>query len=466
MKAILNQSLIAAAVCAATFAQAQTAVRPTAEQLYQQGARFNSPAWAVPYRDTLSREQRLAGLAQVWSETKYNFAYFDKVPHLDWDSLYIAYIPKVLKTASTEQYYQTLEEMMAQLNDGHTWVIPPSVIRERRGKPGIQTALIEGKAMVVGLKDLNLTRLGIRPGLEITKVNGEDVHAYVNRAVRPYISSSTEQNRRMFSYDYAFLLGNKADSVRLTFDDGSGKSFTRTLPNRNTSQMNETSMGNRRDFDFRWYGDQVAYVSLTYFDDRSIVTKFDSIYPQLKKAKAVILDVRQNGGGNSANGWDILARFTNRDFPMGKWETREYKPAHRSWGHEKLGWTGDKYIYNITRKDSTDFISVPLVILAGAKTNSAAEDFLSAFVQMQRGLIVGEPTSGSTGNPLFVNLPGGGAAIICTKRDTFYNGTEWVGKGIQPNIPVSQTIKDLRSNKDTVLEHALQLVKNQLRAAK
>ncbi|GAA4400364.1 hypothetical protein GCM10023187_13450 [Nibrella viscosa] len=43
---------------------------------------------------------------------------------------------------------------------------------------------------------------------------------------------------------------------------------------------------------------------------------------------------------------------------------------------------------------------------------------------------------------------------------------KWVDKGIQPNSLVSPTIKDLRANKATVLEHALQVVKHQLRAAK
>ncbi|GAA4400363.1 hypothetical protein GCM10023187_13440 [Nibrella viscosa] len=130
----------------------------------------------------------------------------------------------------------------------------------------------------------------------------EQLDQQVVRFNSPACHTPFQQNRRMFSYDYAFLLGNKSASVRLTFTDGSGKAFTRTLPNRNTSQMRENAMGNGRDFELRWYDNQIAYVSLNYFDDRSITTKFDSIYPQLKKAKAVILDSRQNGGGNSQNG--------------------------------------------------------------------------------------------------------------------------------------------------------------------
>lgn len=42
-----------------------------------------------------------------------------------------------------------------------------------------------------------------------------------------------------------------------------------------------------------------------------------------------------------------------------------------------------------------------VVVLTSPRTYSAAEDFASAFDVMRRGLIVGEPTGGSTGQPLF-----------------------------------------------------------------
>jgi len=69
----------------------------------------------------------------------------------------------------------------------------------------------------------------------------------------------------------------------------------------------------------------------------------------------------------------------------------------------------------------------PVAVLVGPRTFSAAEDFTAAFRNMRRGPIVAEPTGGSTGQPLFFDLPGGGAARVCTKRDTFPDGREFVG---------------------------------------
>jgi carboxyl-terminal processing protease len=74
---------------------------------------------------------------------------------------------------------------------------------------------------------------------------------------------------------------------------------------------------------------------------------------------------------------------------------------------------------------------------------------------MKRGRIIGEPSGGSTGQPLPFNLPGGGWARVCTKRDTYPDGKEFVGRGVQPQAVVHPTVSDVRAGRDTALEAAL-----------
>jgi C-terminal processing protease CtpA/Prc len=97
----------------------------------------------------------------------------------------------------------------------------------------------------------------------------------------------------------------------------------------------------------------------------------------------------------------------------------------------------------------------PVVVLTSAHTYSAAEDFAVVFDAMKRGEIIGEPTGGSTGQPLQFPLPGGGAARICTKHDRYPDGKEFVGVGVQPAVLVHPTVKDFRAGRDTVLEAAI-----------
>jgi C-terminal processing protease CtpA/Prc len=96
-----------------------------------------------------------------------------------------------------------------------------------------------------------------------------------------------------------------------------------------------------------------------------------------------------------------------------------------------------------------------VALLVGPRTFSAAEDFAMAFDVMKRGILVGEATAGSTGQPLVFDLPGGGTARICVKRDSYPDGREFVGKGIQPTIVVAPTVADLRAGRDPVLERAV-----------
>ena len=99
---------------------------------------------------------------------------------------------------------------------------------------------------------------------------------------------------------------------------------------------------------------------------------------------------------------------------------------------------------------------VPTAILIGHNTASAAEDFLIYADNQSHMIKIGEPTFGSTGQPMLFELPGGGSARVCTKKDTYPNGKEFVGYGVLPDIEVKKSFEDYMENKDPVLEKAIQ----------
>jgi C-terminal processing protease CtpA/Prc len=99
-----------------------------------------------------------------------------------------------------------------------------------------------------------------------------------------------------------------------------------------------------------------------------------------------------------------------------------------------------------------------VIVLTSARTFSAAEDFVAAFKTMKRGLVLGEATGGSSGQPMFITLPGNGTARICTKRDMLGDETEFVGVGIQPDKIVNPSISDVRKGVDTELQTAIRLI--------
>ena len=170
-----------------------------------------------------------------------------------------------------------------------------------------------------------------------------------------------------------------------------------------------------------------------------------------------------------------------------RWQTREHRAAHKAWGafvqyrmmqnpkykpgtsdKKRLAYFQGKAVYiGDTSKTKNHItaqkITAPLVVLTGHNTASAAEDFLIYLDNLKRATRVGRKTFGSTGQPLFVLLPGGGRARICTKNDTFPDGKEFIGYGIQPHVEVNPGVKDFVKNNDVILKKGLEVLKEKIK---
>ena len=78
---------------------------------------------------TISNEQKIYELSQIWKDAEYNFAFWDKV-NIDWDAEYKKALPGVLATTDVYEYYRELERFINLLGDGHTGVsFPPDIMQ-------------------------------------------------------------------------------------------------------------------------------------------------------------------------------------------------------------------------------------------------------------------------------------------------------------------------------------------------
>jgi carboxyl-terminal processing protease len=201
----------------------------------------------------------------------------------------------------------------------------------------------------------------------------------------------------------------------------------------------------------------IGYVALNDFGTHELIKEWDQTLPKLLGTAALVLDVRLNSGGSSGIGYHVLQSLVDKPFLTSRQVMRRYNPTERARG-SLMEWT-EIPAGEIEPGDGARYLK-PVVVLTGPATFSAAEDFLVALKNSKRGTIIGEPSGGSTGQPLFFKLPGGGSARVCTKRDTFPDGREWVGKGIDPEIVVRPLFSDVRAGRDTVLEKALEYARS------
>nr|ARK11169.1 hypothetical protein A6C57_13020 [Fibrella sp. ES10-3-2-2] len=444
---------------------------------------------------TITDTEKLYGLSTFWSEAKYNFAYFDKA-RINWDSAYRAYIPQVLATKNDFEYYRTMERFCALLKDGHTNIYGPFSIYKFSTYVPFQYIIIDKKAYVSrvlkGLSD------SVPVGSQLLTVNGQPLQQYLEQQVFPYVSASAEHEKWNSAMRRLWMA--TADTTTLypmTLRTPEGKVMTynsRMFSQRERDGSawingNGSSVPKWQLSTLTMLPGDVARVELNSFGDDKIIDEFKAMLPQLRQAKGIILDIRQNGGGSTGTGAAILYYFTEQKQLLGStWRTREHRAAYKAWGTymmkeavdttklKKDEWYGrsvktakGEFWYtpdaNTFESDVSDpKLLVPTVILAGNNTGSAAEDMLILVKQLtgRKIPIIGEPSAGSTGQPLPLSLPGGGSARICTKRDTYANGTDFVGIGVLPDIEVKPMVTDLISGHDTVLERAATYLKSQL----
>jgi carboxyl-terminal processing protease len=171
-------------------------------------------------------------------------------------------------------------------------------------------------------------------------------------------------------------------------------------------------------------------------------------------AKAVVLDVRGNHGGNTPVGLvkDLMERpyrWFAESTPMsiGLFQFRGSVDKHA-----ELAWFGD-----IEQPISKPYRG-EIYILADGGCFSACDDFLAPFKNSHRATIIGERSAGSSGQPAYQDLGDGMGVSASTKREYFPDGSTFEGVGIAPDIEVKTSIEDLRTGRDPVMARVFELI--------
>lgn len=106
----------------------------------------------------------------------------------------------------------------------------------------------------------------------------------------------------------------------------------------------------------------------------------------INKYDAIIIDVRDNGGGNSSIAHSFAGIFFKKPVIFGK--TIRIR---------KNGLKTTKYILDPNKKV---FINKPIVILISKKCFSSTELFIAPFKISKRAVLMGEPTTGGSAHPI------------------------------------------------------------------
>jgi C-terminal processing protease CtpA/Prc len=443
---------------------------------------FTIATTAQTIPNTLSAAEKIYGLSKFWQEVNYNFVYLNKIDRAAWDNTYKELISTITLTKNDYEYYRELQKFCSFLKDGHTNVFFPPKLNEMVSMFGSYRLFIEnveGKAIITRT---NLSKKDEIPlGTEILEVNGLPAQTYIKEKVTPYISSSTDYVLKDESYS-RMLQGLKGDTFIVKLKKPTGDINVHRFIHLKTDEKEVyPAFENENLMNFKWLDKKIAYLALNSFGNQQINKLFVEKIPELYNAKALVIDLRYNGGGNTNIGREILQYITTDTLLYGsKQKSRQNIASFKAWGKYTDPSSKDdeskKFLLNYRDQLYYEFdyapdtvhlnfprIVVPTVILIGHNTASAAEDFLIYADNQKHMIKIGENSFGSTGQPYQFDLPGGGSARICTKQDTYPDGREFVGVGVKPDIEVKKTLKDYIDGKDPVLNKAMEYLKAKLK---
>lgn len=430
----------------------------------------------------MTAADRIADLSLIWKQAATVFPYFDRLT-LNWDEKYREYIPKVTASKNDRDFYFLLAEFLNLLGDGHTcFVFPESLVKETGYLPF-------GLKFIRG--DYYLS--SVTPGREkylfskVLGINGKPFGEILSEAFRYIYHVGDYAHSNRLDRILPFLLkpsGNvmetEAGIYRFDLEKfkpklAGGNPMSVSTPYENVS---------RGRLDMRLYENGVLYVKLDSFLYSEAAKEIAAALNVSRSLKGVILDLRDNVGGMTLYGAKAAELFISGEFGACKKRRRKIDGADVSAasqilaaGEERRGKDIENGLYDweeVERcrkiaayayfEEYEDRFGEPghsalyggsCILLTSRDTLSAAEDFAAMFRTNGRAKIIGTPTHGSTGTPLIQPMFSGGSARICSVGYELLDGSDFIGKGISPDVFAEPSAADFISERDAVLELAL-----------
>jgi C-terminal peptidase prc len=388
---------------------------------------------------TSTREGRLAVFDDAWATI--NERYYDrKFNGLDWEAQRLAFRSQAGDASSTEEFYAVLRRMIGPLNDPHTRVFAPAEKSDwwhpRFVTPGIAIREVDGVPTVVEVEqNSEPQRAGVRAGDLIESVNGEPAMSLISeRLTKPIPVESVSSRYRAFA---SVLEGAPGSSVEIRWKSRNGKE--RAAKFQRYWQQRELGLRTR----FESGG--VAVVEMDAFTRPVAAAFMKALNEKIAGARAIVLDLRNNGGGDTDAMSDVASAFLDPGVGLGQFI-----------GRDGSGFTISTHSKSPSLPEVIRPTRLPLVVLTSERTASAAEILIAALKLSRRASVIGAETCGCV---LAIRsrheLPDGGLLDISELDYQTAAGQRLEKHGIKPDETVVVRRRDLYSGRDRAIELAI-----------
>lgn len=399
-------------------------------------------AQAAPQFTEHDRELAQRMLSQVREALKQN--YYDPSFHkIDIDERFKKYSAEIQSATTFQGAFRTIEAFLIGLNDSHTAFIPPP--NSKVITYGFRIEMIGDQCFVTALRPDSDAAQKLHLGDQVLSLDGYAINRGDLWQLEYYLNFLPPRRTT------DFILRDSSGKVRqetVTAD-------LETLPVRRPTSSSLSRMQMER-----WQhsirsrsaviGDVLFWKFASFEEDEASIGHMLS---EARKHRALVLDVRENGGGSQGNLAFVLGSLFGHDTTIAKEVTRK----------------GPKPLVATSRRRSA--FAGQLIVLVDSRSASASE-ILARTVQIEhRGVVIGDRSSGSVMSARFFPLsPGVGVGfsygVEVTVADMIMpDGKSLEHQGVVPDEILLPTADDIAAGRDPVLAHAAALAGAKLDAA-
>lgn len=353
---------------------------------------------ALPAQVPATSDDYRADFDFLWETVRDDYAYFD-LKQTDWNQVRATYRPQLDTLRSRRAFVRLLEQVLGELYDYHAG-LNTNRLDSRRLVPTASDVYAEwvgNRARVLAVRPgYGAERVGVRPGQELTAVQGEPVAA----ALQPWLPRCLRQPdpaARNFALNE--LLAGDHRTPRQW--EVAGLNGPRTVqPDVPVSQLEDIRYAGRL-ASIR-YG-KVGYIKLNnILGDNKLIARFDSVLTALADTQGLILDLRETpSGGNTTVARAIMGRFISQE---GAYQRHELPSEERQTGIRR------RWVELVSPRGPA--YTRPLVVLAGRWTGSMGEGLAIGFDGLRRATVVGTALARLHGAIYSYRLPHSGINFV------------------------------------------------------
>ncbi|NUM50368.1 MAG: S41 family peptidase [Flavobacteriales bacterium] len=199
-------------------------------------------------------------------------------------------------------------------------------------------------------------------------------------------------------------------------------------------------------YEYIWLGN-IGYIRISDFD-ASGFGYIEGLLTYFSNAKGIIIDIRNNPGGDPYNAEIVASHFNNvkRVYAFWKWKNG---PKHSDFT--------DAFPYYIEASENPWL--KPVALLTNRSSFSASNDFTLMMHQLPHVIHLGDTTGGGGGVPYYRELPNGWTYRF-SRTQTLSPEGENVEFGISPHVLQYTDTNDFINGKDSMIEKALEILDN------